>query len=236
MSTGTKADFRDFVVARRARLLRTAFLLTGEHERAEALVGDALARVHGRRRRALRDQDPERYCLAELCRLHLSRWRRVISRTERRAVRRDRPRGRRDTVGNGPGGEDPPEAEKAAGQEQSVAVSDELWAALGRCDARARAVLVLRYYEELPDPEIAELLGSAPQRVYDDAERGLGMLRPALPEDEDEATGDDARERPAGGPYTDGDEGAEVLASDGSGRPAAPGPDATGSDETERAR
>ena len=55
--------------------------------------------------------------------------------------------------------------------------ADELWDALGRLDDRRRAAIVLRYYEDLPDAEIASVLGCRPGTVRSAIHRGLKQLR-----------------------------------------------------------
>lgn len=54
---------------------------------------------------------------------------------------------------------------------------DEMWDALGRLDYRNRAAIVLRFYEQLPDAEIAEVLGCARATVRTLVRRGLAELR-----------------------------------------------------------
>src|SRR6266508_4507578 len=64
---------------------------------------------------------------------------------------------------------------------------DAAWALLGRLPCRQRAVLVLRYYEDLADAEIATILGCAPATVRSQAARALATLRQALPAMDKEA-------------------------------------------------
>ncbi len=54
---------------------------------------------------------------------------------------------------------------------------DELWDALGRLGERRRVAVVLRFYEDLPDSEIAEVLGCAPSTVRSLVHRALADLR-----------------------------------------------------------
>lgn len=63
--------------------------------------------------------------------------------------------------------------------EADVLDRDALWRALGRLPARQRAVLVLRYYADLPDAEIAELVDAKPVTVRSLALRALAALRAA---------------------------------------------------------
>ncbi len=61
--------------------------------------------------------------------------------------------------------------------EDQIADRAQLWAALGALSARQRAALVLRYYEDLPDHQIAALLGCREATVRSLASRGLAVLR-----------------------------------------------------------
>jgi RNA polymerase sigma factor (sigma-70 family) len=56
-------------------------------------------------------------------------------------------------------------------------VADELWDVLQTLPARQRAAIVLRFYEDLPDPEIAALLGCKVPTVRTAIFRGLAKLR-----------------------------------------------------------
>ena len=65
--------------------------------------------------------------------------------------------------------------------EPATLAADELWDALGRLPGRQRAAIVLRFYEDLPDPEIAALLGCRPATVRTSVHRGLAALRKEVP-------------------------------------------------------
>jgi RNA polymerase sigma factor (sigma-70 family) len=62
---------------------------------------------------------------------------------------------------------------------------DATWQLLAQLPRQQRAVLVLRYYEDLPDDEIAAVLGCAPATVRSNAARGLATLRNNLPAEEE---------------------------------------------------
>jgi RNA polymerase sigma factor (sigma-70 family) len=64
--------------------------------------------------------------------------------------------------------------------DDAIADHDRMWRALGELPARQRAVLVLRYYEDLPDPQIADVLGCRRSTVRSLAARGLAALRPLI--------------------------------------------------------
>ena len=65
----------------------------------------------------------------------------------------------------------------AGSPEDQIADRAQLWVALGALSARQRAALVLRYYEDLPDHQIAALLGCREASVRSLASRGLAVLR-----------------------------------------------------------
>jgi RNA polymerase sigma factor (sigma-70 family) len=57
---------------------------------------------------------------------------------------------------------------------------DKTWAAVCRLPARQRAVIVLRFYQDLPETEIAALVGCRPGTVKSRLSRGLAALRKEL--------------------------------------------------------
>jgi RNA polymerase sigma factor (sigma-70 family) len=61
--------------------------------------------------------------------------------------------------------------------ESAVVDRDQVWLALGHLTPRQRAVVVLRYYEDLPDSEIARLVGCREATVRSLAARALQLLR-----------------------------------------------------------
>lgn len=74
------------------------------------------------------------------------------------------------------------ERERTRAAAESVEMEpDELWDALGRLDERRRAAIVLRFYEDLPDGEIAEALDCRPATVRTLIHRGLHDLRREVP-------------------------------------------------------
>jgi RNA polymerase sigma-70 factor (sigma-E family) len=145
-----------FVVAHERQLLRTAFLLTGDHGEAEDLVQSALATAHRHWARVQQADSPLGYVRRVLVTSHIS-WQRRLMTSEQ-------------VIGTLPEcpGEDP---------QQAHAVSDELRRALRRLPPRMRAVLVLRFYEDLTEAETARVLGCSPSTVTTHATRGLAALR-----------------------------------------------------------
>jgi RNA polymerase sigma-70 factor (sigma-E family) len=129
-----RGRFDEFVAARMPALLRTAYLLTGSQPDAEDLVQTALVRAVPRWSRIV--GDPEPYVRKILVNENISRWRRR--------------RWREVPV-------QPPETGVADRATDDRLVLAQALAALA---PRQRAVIVLRYYEDLTEKETAALLGS----------------------------------------------------------------------------
>lgn len=161
MDPNQEAEFRDFVQSRWQQLLRTAYLLTGDHGRAEELLQTALVRTHRRWRQIERTDAPEVYVRRVLVNLHNTWW--------RRARRREDPTG---TV--------PERAEPGADSFAAYEQRDELWRAVLALPPRMRAVLVLRYFEDLTEAEAARVLDCSVGTVKSQTSRGLDRLRAGL--------------------------------------------------------
>ena len=137
--------------------IRLAYLLTGDRTVAEDLVQEAFVRFVGRLR-FLRDPDAfEPYLRRTIVNLSKNYFRRRA--VERAYLEREGPR-----IENG-------------GSDPDVATHDALRTALLRLPLRQRTALVLRYYEDLPDATIAELLGCRQATVRSLVARGLEALR-----------------------------------------------------------
>ena len=161
MDSNAEAEFRDFVQSRWQQLLRTAYLLTGDHGRAEELLQTALVRTHRRWRQIERTDAPEVYVRKVLVNLHNTWWRRA--------------RRREDPVGTVPERADPgPDCYTTYEQR------DELWQAVLALPPRMRAALVLRYFEDLPEAEVARILDCSLGSVKSQTSRGLDRLRAGL--------------------------------------------------------
>ena len=153
-------EFRAFVTERWSALLRTAYLLTGDRGRAEDLVQSALVRTHRHWSKIQREGRSEAYVRKTMVNLNTDWWRRLGSREH--AV------------------ESVPDASSAADAYAAFDLQDELWTALQKLPARMRAVLVLRYFEDLSEAETASILGCSLGTVKSQCSRGLGRLRLAL--------------------------------------------------------
>jgi RNA polymerase sigma-70 factor (sigma-E family) len=151
---------RDFVRLAWPRLLGTAWLLCGDRHEAEDLVQTALVKVVRAWSRIERQDDPYVYARAVLANTAASRWRR---------------RRRYDELTAGERGA-PPVPDPAA----AVVLRDAVWQALRTLPPRTRAVLVLRYFEDLTEAQIASTLGCSVGAVKSQASRGLSRLRGQL--------------------------------------------------------
>ncbi|HVW80478.1 MAG TPA: SigE family RNA polymerase sigma factor [Mycobacteriales bacterium] len=155
--------FEEYAAARLPRLLRYAVILTGDHDLAQDVVQEVLARAQVRWSRIMRAGSPDAYVRQMVLNEYLSwrrRWavRNVQAVGERLVDLGDRSASHRDHA-------------------QDVVDTDEVWARLATLPRKQRAVLVLRYYEQLADDEIATLLGCAQATVRSNASKALANLR-----------------------------------------------------------
>ncbi|WP_205472544.1 SigE family RNA polymerase sigma factor [Nocardioides sp. SYSU D00038] len=152
-----RAAFEEFVAARRPALLRTAYLMTGSHADAEDVVQVALVRCvpHWGR---IADR-PEPYVRTVLAREVVSRWRGR--------------RWRETSVEHLP-----ERALPAEDVDRRLA----LRAALGSLAPRQRAVVVLRYFDDLTERETAASLGISVGTVKSQARDALARLRTLVPD------------------------------------------------------
>ncbi|HEX3005713.1 MAG TPA: SigE family RNA polymerase sigma factor [Angustibacter sp.] len=158
-------DFQEVVVARRAAWLRVAWLLCGDAATAEDLVQTALERTARHWGRITRSGDPEAYVRRAIYSAHVSRWRWHRSRPPESAL---------------PG--DDASLPARRGPEDDVTTRVTLRAALDRLTPKQRAVLVLRYYEDLTEPQVAQVLGVGVGTVKSQARHALRRLRELAPE------------------------------------------------------
>ncbi|WP_346537343.1 SigE family RNA polymerase sigma factor [Micromonospora sp. DPT] len=151
--------YEEFADSRLTALLRYAVMLTGDPHQAQDLVQDTMVRVQLNWRRVARAESPERYVRRMLTNQYVD-WRRGS--WMRRVLLR---------------GEPDESAPPAADHAQEAVDRDQVWSLLARLPRRQRASLVLRYYEDLPDAEIAEVLGCAVGTVRSSISRALATLR-----------------------------------------------------------
>jgi RNA polymerase sigma-70 factor (sigma-E family) len=144
--------FEEFVAARSSRLLRTAYLLTRDHGLAEDLLQTALTRAYLAWSRI--EGDPEPYVRRILVNTFASWWRRKWNAEQPTA-----------------------ELPDAGRHDERAGESGDLWDALGRLPRRQRAVVVLRYFEDLTEAQTAELLGISVGTVKSQTSKALAKLR-----------------------------------------------------------
>jgi RNA polymerase sigma-70 factor (sigma-E family) len=163
MSPEDEAGFRDFAAAARPRLVRTAYLLCGDPHEAHDLVQVTLMRVHRRWRSIERTDQPQAYARRVLVNLAASFWRRRL-RAPLLAL---------TALG---------ESGEPGHPDGSAALADrqELWDAVMTLPPRTRAVLVLRYFEDMSEAETAAALQCSVGSVKSQASRGLARLREVL--------------------------------------------------------
>ena len=169
---GADDEFREFVDSSYARLLRTAFLLTGDRWAAEDLTQSALTKTYFAWRRIEDTDKAEAYTRTAMVRLAV-RW------------RRRRWSGERPTATL----PESPTADRTA----EVALADAAHRALAVLPAGQRAVLVLRYFHDCSEAEIAAALSCSVGTVKSRASRALETLRDSGLLDDEPTPGRSAR-------------------------------------------
>jgi RNA polymerase sigma-70 factor (sigma-E family) len=155
------ASYAELVSQHAPTLLRLALMLTGNRADAEDLLQSTLARTTRHGARIVAMDAPVAYLRRAMLNEHLSRGR-ALSRRVR-------------TVSAELLEHDPAVAASA-----EVDHRDEAWRWLATLPKKQRAVLVLRFYEDLPDTTIAEVMGCSQETVRSNASRGLASLRERL--------------------------------------------------------
>ena len=156
MDEQTRQDFRSYVAARSAPLLRTAYMLTGNRADAEDLLQTALAKTFLSWDRIREMEALDGYVRRILVNTQTSFWRR-----------------RKLT-------EYPTEVlPERAGRDATADLDlhDALWTALTGLPKRQRAMVVLRYYEDLSEAETAQVMGISVGTVKSTTSRALARLR-----------------------------------------------------------
>jgi RNA polymerase sigma-70 factor (sigma-E family) len=153
-------SFASYVKARQPVLLRTARSLTANPCDAEDLLQTALAKTYVAWERIEDHRALDGYVRRALLNTRTSQWRK--RRVDEFATDEiPEP----DPV---PGGDDPAEQQ---------ALHDAMWRAIMKLPARQRAMVVLRYYEDLSEVQTAEVLGVSVGTVKSAVSRALGKLR-----------------------------------------------------------
>ncbi|MEU4390498.1 SigE family RNA polymerase sigma factor [Kribbella sp. NPDC023855] len=153
--------FDEVVASSERRLLRLALMLSGGVHSAEDLVQTVLARAHGRWDRIGSVDRPEAYLSKMVVNEFLS-WRRRLKNQEVPLA-------------------ELPDVPADDDVSARLVQRDAAWRLLAGLPRQQRAVLVLRFYEDLLDDEIATILGCSAGTVRSHASRGLATLRANLP-------------------------------------------------------
>jgi RNA polymerase sigma-70 factor (sigma-E family) len=163
MRTKDEAEYAELVAAVSTRLFHTAYAVCRSRTVAEDAVQSALTNAYLSWRRVRAADNPEAY-LRRMVLNQLFSWRRRASwRAEE--SRAEVP----DTLG--------------ASHEDAVVAHDEVWRALAALPARQRAVVVLRYYEDLSEAQTAEALAIRPGTVKSQTSAAMARLRRELHDD-----------------------------------------------------
>jgi RNA polymerase sigma-70 factor (sigma-E family) len=154
-------EFSAYMEARQQSLLRTAYLLTGDRPTAEDLVQTSLAKLYLAWDKVDKRDSVDAYVRRILVNEHNSLWRRGWKKREH--------------------------ATEAIPESHHTDTYDEgqrgaLWAIVQTLPRKARAVVVLRYYEQLSEAETADALGISVGTVKSQASRALATLRQRAPE------------------------------------------------------
>jgi RNA polymerase sigma-70 factor (sigma-E family) len=150
-------DFDEFYVVLRPRLVRTAYAVCQDLGVAEDAVQNAFAKAYSRWRRISRLESPEAYVRKMAVNEVLNTRRLARVRHEvTRAV--------------------PPETVTVDSYE-STGTHGDLWQAITALPPRQRAVLVLRYYDDLSERQIADVMGCSPGTVKSQASAAIAALR-----------------------------------------------------------
>jgi len=160
-SAGRDAEFSAYLAARQPALLRTAYLLTSDRHQAEDVLQTSLAKLYLAWDR-VRDRDSvDAYVRRIMVNETTSLWRRAWKRHERPTDEVPEGTPHVDRYDDGRG--------------------DELWALVQTLPRKARAVVVLRYYEQLSEAETADVLGITVGTVKSQTSRALATLRTRTP-------------------------------------------------------
>src|SRR3954454_620978 len=164
-------SFEDWLIAREPALQRTAHLLTGEVHTAQDLVQTTLAKLYLAWDRVASSDHIDAYVRRMLVNEYRSAWRRPVTRLEQVTdVVPDRPTRHEEYDGS----------------------RDAVWRFVCSLPSKQRTVVVLRFYEQLTEAEIADLMGISVGTVKSQSSRALASLRAQLP-DHPEISGEEDR-------------------------------------------
>jgi RNA polymerase sigma-70 factor (sigma-E family) len=170
-----RTTFDHFVLARSRGLLHTAFLLTGDSGTAEDLLQAALAKAYVAWSRVEQVGDPEAYVKRIMTNTYVTWW--------RRRWRFEIPQERL------------PEPAASGDHADVFAEHDAVWTLVQSLPRRQRAVLVLRYWEDLSEAETATILACSRGTVKSQSAKAIAKLRQAIEATAQESSGGGTRVR-----------------------------------------
>ena len=157
MKRSDREEFDAFVLGAWPRLFRTAYALTGNRHDAEDILQNAFAKAYANWRKVRRADSPEAYVHRIVANETITAWRRRWRQVEYST--------------------DSPPDTSTPGHAEAVSNRSTMWKAIQSLPPRQRAVVVLRYYEDLSEMEIANVLGIAPGTVKSQASHALNAMR-----------------------------------------------------------
>lgn len=166
MQQSDEERFTEFVRANSASLFRTAYLMTGDYQRAEDILQSALVRVYQHWPRVDAMEWPVGYARKVVVTQTASWWRR---RSSHESLLQP--------------GDEP----AWSGRVEEVAEHERVWNAVLTLPRRQRAVMVLRYYEDLTEAQIAKVLDMAPGTVKSHSHAATRRLAELLGEPSDQS-------------------------------------------------
>ncbi|MBO2448313.1 SigE family RNA polymerase sigma factor [Actinomadura barringtoniae] len=158
MKREARESFAAFVAARSAGLMRTAYVLTGDQHAAEDLLQTALTKTAARWKNVV--DNPEAYVRKVMYHEQVNRWKR---------------RGRESAL---PASWEQTDRDRSGDVDLRLSLQQALLA----LPPRKRAVLVLRYFEDLPESQVAEILGCSVGTVRSQTHRAIARLRELVPD------------------------------------------------------
>ena len=170
MNASDRTQFDEFMTSRWPGLVRLAFGLTGDRWLAEDLAQTALASAYAAWWRVCRADDPDAYV------------RRIL-------INASKSRFRRHRLSERPGGPDDLPDQTLADPAADVGERSALLTALAELPPRQRAVVVLRYVEDMTDAQVGALLGCSASTVRSQAARALAKLRASEQLAEEDSSG-----------------------------------------------
>ena len=163
-SEARDAEFSAYLHARQPRLLRTAYLLTGDRHQAEDVLQTSLAKLYLSWDKVRERDSVDAYVRRIMVNENNSLWRRGWRKREFAT-------------------EVLPDAPVTDAYDEGLGAA--LWSVVQSLPPKARAVVVLRYYEQLTEAETADLLGISVGTVKSQCSRAIATMRDRVPADLD---------------------------------------------------